>query len=294
MQGVFVSARPAIVQLQTIGVEETLSEASSLSQASSLTISEGRATGFFISGDGYVLTAYHAVAGQTRVNVLTTRQQLLNARVVGFDESRDLAVLKADVNGNVPFLNLELRRAVSFGEPLVEVGNAEEDFIQPRYGVAEEFDEDSGNLVPTRLLYSSILLNPGDSGGAVLDFHARVVAVGIGYAASDVRRVALLVPLEGLEANIEDMKRGSRTRLPGVGLHVVHHEGGGVQIDRVEPRSSAAEAGVSGGLILTVDGKPVEMQSDYHRFMRAKRSGERVRLGVKTGSTTREYILELR
>jgi serine protease Do len=292
MQGVFVAARPAIVQLQTIGVEETPRDSNDLPR--SITVSSGRATGFFISSDGYVLTAYHAVSGQTRLNVLTTRQQLLSATVVGFDQTRDLAMLKVNVTGRVPFLDLELTRSVKSGEPLVEVGNAEEDFMQPRYGVAQEFEQDAGNLVPTRLLYATIGLNPGDSGGAVLDFHGRVVAVGIGYATSDVRRVALLVPLEGMTQDLSALKNGVRVRLPSIGLHVVHNEDGGVKIDRVEPRSSAAEIGLNGGIVTKLDGKTVDSQSDYYRLLRAKRQGEAVQVTIRNKASEFTYTLELR
>jgi S1-C subfamily serine protease len=288
MQGVFIGARPAIVQLQTIGVSSTTGE------EQTTVVARGRATGFFISADGYALTAYHAVSGQDRFQALTTRQELLDARVVGFDESRDLAVLKVDVPRRVEHLELEDTRALEVGEALVEVGNAEGDFMQPRYGAVSSFEQDPGNLVPTQLVYSSIVLNPGDSGGAVLDFHGRAVAVGIGFAVSDVARFSLLVPVHGLRERITAMKTGLRERLPGVGLHVVHNDGGGVLIDRVEPGSSANEAGLRGGTVVAVDGAPVYSQQDYHTAIRAKTRGQRVTLNVKEQSQNRTFTLELR
>ena len=293
MQGVFIAARPAIVQLQTLSV--SLGAAQPADGARSVTtVERGRATGFFISDDGYALTAYHAVSGQSRFQVLTTQQQLLPASVVGYDESRDLALLKVSVSRPVPFLEVELNRALKINEPLVEIGNAEGDFMQPRYGTVQEFVQDSGLLVPTPLIYSSVMLNPGDSGGAVLDFHGQVVAIGIGYAISDVRRVSLLVPMRGLKGAIEGMKRGAKTRLPGIGLHVVHNAGGGVLIDRVEPASSASEAGVTQGIVTNVDGRDIEGQSDYYSAIRAKSIGQRTVLSVKNGALTQSFTLELR
>ena len=298
MQGVFVAARPAIVQLQTLGVEDAPSSNSGF-ESQNVVIAEGRATGFFISNDGYVLTAYHAVSGQSRFNVLTTRQELLPAVVVGFDESRDLALLKATTTKPVPFLPLETGRALKPGEPLVEVGNAEEDFMQPRYGTVQEFVQDTGQLIPTRLVYSTVTLNPGDSGGAVLDFYGKAVAVGIGFAVSDTSRVSLLVPLEGLGSIIVRLKRGTQTRLPGVGLHIVHAEAGGVKIDRVEPGSSAAEAGVRAERIVTsVDGETIYGQSDYYAAIRKKKIGDRVQIIVQESASKNsqksDYSLELR
>jgi serine protease Do len=300
MQGVFVSARPAIVQLQTLGVEDAPpTKIANGVEIQNVVVAEGRATGFFISNDGYVLTAYHAVSGQSRFNVLTTRQELLPATVVGFDESRDLALLKATTNRTVPFLPLETARGLKPGEPLVEVGNAEEDFMQPRYGTVQEFVQDAGQLIPTRLVYSTVTLNPGDSGGAVLDFYGKAIAVGIGFAVSDTNRVSLLVPLEGLAQNIAALKRGTKTRLPGVGLHVVHSDADGVKIDRVEPGSSAAEAGVpTQRLVTAVDGETIYGQSDYYSAIRQKKIGERVRITMRESasknSQKNDYILEVR
>ena len=296
MQGVFIAARPAIVQLQTLSVSSQVSATNAGNDGSkSVTMVErGRATGFFISKDGYALTVYHAVSGQSRFQVLTTQQELLPALVVGFDESRDLALLKVNVSKPVPFLELELNRALKLNEPLVEIGNAEGDFMQPRYGTVQEFVQDSGMLVPTPLIYSSVILNPGDSGGAVLDFHGRVAAIGIGYAISDVRRVSLLVPMHGLRGAIEAMKRGAKTRLPGIGLHVVHNPNGGVLIDRVEPASSASEAGVTQGIVTSVDGVEIIGQSDYYSAIRAKGLGQRTVLIVKNGALNQRFNLELR
>ncbi len=301
MQGVFIAARPAIVQLQTLSVssaaatdESSSNGLSSNGSSSVTTVERGRATGFFISADGYALTAYHAVSGQRRFQALTTRQDLLPTRVVGYDESRDLALLKVSTPRSVPFLELELNRALKLNEPLVEIGNASEDLMQPRYGAVQEFVQDSGLLVPTPLVYSSVVLNPGDSGGAVLDFYGRVVAIGIGYAISDVRRVSLLVPMQGLKGAIQAMKRGAKTRLPGIGLHVVHNAGGGVLIDRVEPASSAFDAGITQGIVTSVDGREIDGQSDYYSAIRAKGIGQRTVLSVRSGASSQRFTLELR
>ena len=296
MQGVFIAARPAIVQLQTLTVSSSAARPTDHADGSRsvTTVERGRATGFFISADGYALTAYHAVAGQRRFQALTTQQDLLPALVVGYDESRDLALLKVSVSRPVPFLELELTRTLKLNEPLVEIGNAEEDLMQPRYGAVLEFVQDSGLLVPTPLIYSSVILNPGDSGGAVLDFHGKAVAIGIGYAISDVRRVSLLVPMQGLSGAIERMKRGAKTRLPGIGLHVVHNASGGVLIDRVEPASSAFDAGITRGIVVSVDGRDIEWQDDYYSAIRAKGLGQRTVLTVKNGASTQRFDLELR
>jgi S1-C subfamily serine protease len=84
-----------------------------------------------------------------------------------------------------------------------------------------------------------------------------------------------------------------------VGLHIVHSDAGGVKIDRVEPGSSAAEAGVRAERIVTsVDNETIYGQSDYYSAIRKKKTGERVQITVRESASKNsqktDYTLELR
>ncbi len=140
----------------------------------------GLGTGFFISPDGYILTAYHVVEGSDEEGALVgvgpndTRYPL---EVIGFDAYLDLALLKADVRGSVPYVPLA-DRAPRVGDRVVAIGNSRGDFLEARAGrvtalgvEASRADFASGTIELTAALA------PGDSGGPVLSEAAKVVGV---------------------------------------------------------------------------------------------------------------------
>lgn len=67
------------------------------------TVPEGTGSGFFISADGLVMTAYHVVEDTRGFRVIDSKNQSLSAELVGYDEFRDIAILRASVNEPVPF-----------------------------------------------------------------------------------------------------------------------------------------------------------------------------------------------
>ncbi len=277
MQGAFVAARPAMLQLQSLSVSSDDQYYYSRS---------GRASAFLISASGYALTAYHAVIGIDKLEVLTTKQELFPARVIGWDESRDLALIQVSANRLLEFLPIEFHKAAEINDPIVEIGNSGEDFIQPRYGAIQGYIQEQELLIPTRMMLSNVPINPGDSGGAVLNFAGKIIGMGIGYAQDENARVSFLVPFFGLDPWLEQMKTGAKLKLPGVGIRVSQNARvQGLDIDLIEKNSVAAKAGLTLDIhgenqLLELDGKPVETLRDYHRIMRQKKIGESIIITV--------------
>ena len=289
MLGAFVAARPAMLQLRSLRVS---------SDTTSIYSQTGRASGFLISDDGYALTAYHAVIGIDRLEVLTTKQELLPARVIGFDESRDLALIQVLAKRRLEFLALETEAQAKINDPIVEIGNSGNDFIQPRYGVVQGYLQNNELLIPTRLMLSDVPISPGDSGGAVVNFAGRAIGIGIGYAQSTTSRVSYLVPFFGLQSWIKQLQAGAKLLLPGIGLRVAQNqEFQGVDVDYIRPDSPAAQAGMRTDpsrplRLLEIDGQIIETLRDYNRLVRRKKIGERI--VVKFTQQNRSQTLTLR
>lgn len=106
------------------------------------TVPEGTGSGFFISPDGLVMTAYHVVEGVRSFRVINARNESFSAELVGYDEFRDIAVLRARVNGPAPYLSLETSQGPRTGEPLLAIGNSRGQFIAPRYGLVNTVERD--------------------------------------------------------------------------------------------------------------------------------------------------------
>ena len=289
MQGVFVAARPAMLQLRSLQVSKD--DRFYYSRT-------GRASGFLISKDGFALTAYHAVVGIDKLEVLTTKQELLPAQVIGFDESRDLAIIKVKSVRPFEFLSIETDQEAKINDPIVEVGNSGNDFIQPRYGAVQGYIQNEDLLVPTRLMLSNVNVNPGDSGGAVLNFAGQVIAVGIGYSQDAKSRISYLVPFFGLRPWLIKMQQGTKLELPGIGIRVSQSEKmQGLDIDLIKKGGTMERAGLKldphkPTRLLELDGQVLETIRDYHRVLRQKRIGDPVRL--KLWHDQQEKTLTLR
>ena len=218
--------------------------------------------------------------------------------MIGFDESRDLAIIKVKSVRPFEFLSIETDQEAKINDPIVEVGNSGNDFIQPRYGAVQGYIQNEDLLVPTRLMLSNVNVNPGDSGGAVLNFAGQVIAVGIGYSQDAKSRISYLVPFFGLRPWLIKMQQGTKLELPGIGIRVSQSEKmQGLDIDLIKKGGTMERAGLKldphkPTRLLELDGQVLETIRDYHRVLRQKRIGDPVRL--KLWHDQQEKTLTLR
>jgi serine protease Do len=289
MQGVFVAARPAMLQLRSLQVSKD--DRFYYSRT-------GRASGFLISKEGFALTAYHAVVGIDKLEVLTTKQELLPAKLIGFDESRDLAMIKVQTTRPLEFLKIESEQEAKMNDAIVEVGNSGNDFIQPRYGAVQGYIQNEDLLIPTRMMLSNVPIEPGDSGGAVLNFAGNVIGVGIGYSKDANSRISYLVPLFGLRPWLLQMQQGTKLELPGIGIRVSQSQNAlGLDVDYIKKDGVLARAGIKLDFhqetrLLELDGQPLNTLRDYHRVLRQKKIGDNIQ--IKLWHDQQEKILTLR
>ena len=168
---IFEKSRPATLQIEVARSSRLNSHV------------QGIGTGFFISPDGLVLTAYHVVSPRglgsqgLRFYGVGPDEKRYPLELIGFDAYLDLALLQADIKRDVPFIPLATA-APRVGNEIVAIGNSLGDFLQGRAGrvtalgmEAPRADFASGTIQLSAVLY------PGDSGGPVLN--ARGEAVGV-------------------------------------------------------------------------------------------------------------------
>jgi S1-C subfamily serine protease len=146
----------------------------------------GVGTGFFISPEGLVLTAYHVVDSSevsdryrrdlTYIAVAPDETEYA-LTLVGFDASLDLAVLKAETTAEVPYLTLA-QDMPRVGSDIVAIGNSRDDFLQARAGRVTKIGVDSPQArFADDTIQLTAALAPGDSGGPVINSKGEVVGV---------------------------------------------------------------------------------------------------------------------
>ncbi|MBZ0173101.1 MAG: serine protease, partial [Phycisphaerales bacterium] len=144
----------------------------------------GMGTGFFVSAEGLVLTAYHVVDTASRPAgcdphfvAVTPERSEYDLELVGFDAYMDLAMLQASVDRSMPFVR-PATRAPTPGSPVVAVGNSRNDFLQPRAGEVTRLGVHAGRAdFADNTMELTNSLAPGDSGGPVINERGEVVGV---------------------------------------------------------------------------------------------------------------------
>jgi S1-C subfamily serine protease len=132
-------------------------------------------TGFFITDDGYLISNYHVVKYAAKVRLLT-RAGTIPAKVVTVDEANDIALLKAE--GKFSPLPIAASRTVRLGNTVVTVGfpNIGLQGFSPKLARGE-IASLSGAQDNVRYFQISVPVQPGNSGGALVDEHGNVVGI---------------------------------------------------------------------------------------------------------------------
>jgi TPR repeat protein len=135
----------------------------------------GTGTGFFITDDGYLISNCHVVKDAAQVRLLTSAG-LISAKVVRVDAANDLALLKAE--GRFAALPIASSRTVKLGGTVATVGFPDIGLqgFAPKFARGE-IASLSGALDDARYFQISVPVQPGNSGGALVDEHGNVVGV---------------------------------------------------------------------------------------------------------------------
>jgi S1-C subfamily serine protease len=132
-------------------------------------------SGFFVYSSGYVVTNYHVIASnEGQVTVLTFDKQQLPATLVGKDGPRDLALLK--VEGTFRPLELAKDEELQVGEKVIAIGNPLGLSFTVTEGIISALDR-VGPSGEAEYVQTDVSLNPGNSGGPLIDTQGKVVGI---------------------------------------------------------------------------------------------------------------------
>jgi S1-C subfamily serine protease len=261
-------------------------------------------TGVVLTSDGKVLTNNHVIRGATKIRVLdpSTRRRF-TAQVLGYSVPSDVAVLKLDRASGLSTATLGTATRVRSGLPVTAVGNANgaRTLVVTRGSVTglgrsitvQDDQGESHHL--SGLIQTDTDLEPGDSGGPLLDGSGRVVgintAASVGFTFRSGASEGYAIPI-GRALSIKkqiDSGRGTAdihvgpTAFLGVAVHPFgYYSGGyvpGALVDTVLPGGPADRAGLTpGDIIVKIDGKRVATPSGVARVILQKKPGDTVKI----------------
>jgi serine protease Do len=250
-------------------------------------------SGFFISGDGYIVTNNHVVENASEITVTLKDERELKAKVVGRDEATDLAVIKVE-GRNFPYVNFENAAKPRVGDWVLAVGNPFGLGGTATAGIVSAYGRDIHDQW-VDFIQVDAAINRGNSGGPTFDTYGRVIgvnsaifsptggSVGIGFAipadvadnitkalisGGKVTRGFLGITPQTLEADDAEAFGLPRTQK---GVHVSDVVAGG---------PAAAGGVMPGDIIVKLNDKPVTSQNELSRVVAGTHTGDTIKIDV--------------
>jgi S1-C subfamily serine protease len=244
---------------------------------------EATGSGFVIDKSGTILTNAHVVNGATKVTVQFQDKQSVEAKVLGKDESTDLALLKVDPEGlTLTPLTLGSSRGVQVGDPAMAIGNPfglERTLTTGVISAVKRTIQAPNSFEIDDVLQTDAPINPGNSGGPLIDATGKVIGInsqiatgGSGSSGGSVG-IGFAVPIDTAKEIIPDLKQSGRVdrgylgietttvdkTLKDLNLGVAH----GALVQKVTPGGPAAKAGIrAGDLSAQLDNHPIQLGGD--------------------------------
>ncbi|MDD6312167.1 MAG: trypsin-like peptidase domain-containing protein [Firmicutes bacterium] len=261
---------------------------------------EGAGSGVIISPDGYIVTNNHVVTGGNSITVFLQDGTDYPARVVGSDETGDLAVLKIDAKGltAAKIGNSSTLRvgdvAIAVGNPLGELqGTVTKGIIS---ALDRELTIDNRTMT---LLQTDAAINPGNSGGGLFDSNGTLIGIVCAKSSSgNAEGLGFVIPIDIAKPIFDDLiDYGYVTGRPTLGLTTVDISNNisawqngvdwiGVYVSEVTEDGPADAAGIKRvDYIHMVDGKVISSTSELEAAVSAKSVGDRVELEIWRGSS---------
>jgi len=250
-------------------------------------------SGFIISPDGYILTNAHVVDGADEVTVKLTDRREFRAKVIGADDSSDVALIKINAT-NLPQVVIGKPDQIKVGEWVIAIGSpfGFENSVTAGIVSATGRALPSDNYVP--FIQTDAAVNPGNSGGPLFNMKGEVIGINsqILSGSGGYMGLSFAIPIDvamQVAAQLKAHGIVSRGRL-GVVIQEVNAgnadafglpKPAGALISGVEKGSPADKAGVKvGDVILKFDGKTINRSFDLPRLVAATKPGSKAELEV--------------
>lgn len=265
-------------------------------------------SGVIITPDGYLLTNNHVVSGAGSILVTLADGRELPAQLVGADPATDLGVIRVSATG-LPAADFGDSNALRVGQLVLAIGSPYGFQTTVTSGIVSAIGRslrsEGGRLIEN-IIQTDAPLNPGNSGGPLVDSHGRVVGINtaiIAYA----QGICFAIPsataewVAGLLIKEGRVRRGylgitaQMRRLRPVVVRANNLPSDrAVEVTEVITGGPAQLAGVrAGDLIVGLDGVPVNSIDDIHRLLNRVAPGSQIRLTILRGGERLEVATAL-
>jgi Do/DeqQ family serine protease len=274
-------------------------------------IRQGAGSGVIISSNGMIVTNNHVIDEADEINVVLNDKREYKAKLIGTDPSTDIALLKIDATG-LPALTFGNSDDLRLGEWVLAVGNPFNLTSTVTAGIVSAKSRDIG-INPDQMRIESFIqtdaaVNPGNSGGALVDTQGRLVGINTAIASQtgSYSGYSFAIPANIVQKVVADLKEFGEVQraLLNVNIGDVDAEIAkkydldkieGVFIGKVLPGGAADLAGIKDNdVIISVDGLNVNSTSELQEQIGKHRPGDKVSVVVKRDNKRKPFNVTLR
>lgn len=256
---------------------------------------EGAGSGAVIDREGHIITNYHVIDGAQQISVTLASNDVFPAELIGGDKEHDIAVLKINAPAEVLFpINMGASEHLRVGQRVYAVGNPFGWDGTMTTGIVSSLNRNLPSRVDGRqmksLIQTDAAMNPGNSGGPLLDGNARMVGMCVAIASRTGQNtgIGFAIPIDRIKAVVPELIANGRIVRADIGIINVMETKNGLVIRQVAPDGPAAEAGLRGGRVVMrqfKQGGLVLAQQPVVDYSQADRvvafDGEELRTGVQ-------------
>ena len=269
------------------------------------TTSAAAGSGFLFTDDGYILTNYHVVQGADSVTVSTYDGTKYDAKIIGFDESNDVAVLKIDAEGLTPVV-IGNSDQLNVGDSVVAIGNPLGELtFSLTSGTVSALDREvtMSSGISMELIQTDCAINSGNSGGALFNMHGEVVGItnakysGSSGSGASIDNIAFAIPINDVYSIVTSIIEKGYIEKPYIGVSVLDVSDEtqkyglpkGASVQTVTDDGPAKAAGLQVNDIITkVDDTEITGSSDLVKTIGQCKPGQEITLTVYRQGQTLE------
>jgi S1-C subfamily serine protease len=276
----------------------------------------GEGSGFIYREDGYVVTNAHVIGDFDKFKVRMNDGKEYDAKLIGTDKKKDIAVLKIDKSG-LPVAPLGDSDAVRVGEPVIAIGSplgyeatVTAGIISANHRSLKSLGQGDDPRTPQSYLQTDAAINRGNSGGPLLNARGEVIGVNRAIARMDydgfqripIEGIGFAIPVNDVKDAIDQIVKHGKVVYPGISAQITGVEDylkanpdlkldveKGVYVVSVTVGGPADRAGIKAGdVILTIDGTVVNSGRELIENIQQHRVGDRVTLRVARLGTKKQ------
>ena len=252
-------------------------------------------SGVILTDDGYIVTNHHVIEDATQIEVVMNNNQRFYAKLVGKDPSTDLALLKIKAR-NLPYVKYGDSDGITPGEWVLAIGNPFDLNSTVTAGIISAkarnigILRDRNNLQVESFIQTDAAVNPGNSGGALVNLKGELIGINSAIATStgNYAGYSFAIPVSLVKKIVDDLLEFGEVQRGLLGVQIIDVSAElaenrsldvvqGVYITRVNSGSAAEESGIlTGDVIIAIDGHPVNSVSELQEWVARNRPGQSI------------------